>query len=127
MILISHRGNTNGKNPEKENTVSYIQQALKKGYHCEIDLCKWDGKHFYLGHDEPGEKVSLQWLGARLVWCHAKNYKTFEKYINTVSEYGPEFLELIKFAGPESSIKLDVIPSVRVDKVTLWPAVNKDS
>ena len=30
MILISHRGNTNGKNPQKENTVSYIQQALKK-------------------------------------------------------------------------------------------------
>jgi hypothetical protein len=81
MILISHRGNTNGKNPQKENTVSYIEQALKKGYHCEIDLCKWDGEYFYLGHDEPNEKVTLQWLGARLVWCHAKNYKTFEALV----------------------------------------------
>ena len=31
MILISHRGNTNGRNPEKENTIEYIEQALKKG------------------------------------------------------------------------------------------------
>ena len=87
MILISHRGNTNGKNPEKENTVSYIQQALKKGYHCEIDLCKWDGKHFYLGHDEPGEKVSLQWLGARLVWCHAKNLLALENLQKLKTKY----------------------------------------
>ena len=44
MILISHRGNIDGKNPEKENTVAYITEALDKGYHCEIDVCKFDGK-----------------------------------------------------------------------------------
>ena len=53
MILIAHRGNTNGVNPEKENTVAYIKDAIKQGYHCEIDVCKFDGKQFYLGHDEP--------------------------------------------------------------------------
>ena len=29
-ILIAHRGNTNGKQPEKENTVAYIKEALDK-------------------------------------------------------------------------------------------------
>ena len=39
MILIAHRGNVNGKNPERENTIEYIEEAIKKGYHCEIDIC----------------------------------------------------------------------------------------
>ena len=30
-ILISHRGNVNGKQPDKENTVAYIEDALEKG------------------------------------------------------------------------------------------------
>ena len=44
----------------------------------------------------------------------SKNYKTFEKYIKTVSEYGPEFLELIKFAGPEASIKLETTNATNI-------------
>jgi len=60
MILIAHRGNTNGKNTDRENTVEYIEEALKKDYHCEIDLCKFDGEQFYLGHDVPGEAVSIK-------------------------------------------------------------------
>ena len=81
MILISHRGNTNGRNPEKENTIEYIEQALKKGYHCEIDICKFDGEKFYLGHDEAGEAVTWDWLHVNKVWCHAKNYKVLEAMI----------------------------------------------
>jgi hypothetical protein len=81
MILIAHRGNTSGKNKKRENTISYIEEALKKGYHCEIDLCKFDGEKFYLGHDEPGEAVSMDWLGSRNVWCHAKEYKTLEALV----------------------------------------------
>ena len=81
MILIAHRGNTNGKQPDKENTVAYIQEALNKGYNCEIDICKWDGKTFYLGHDEPQEAVSLDWLRSRPLWCHAKTYNALEAMI----------------------------------------------
>jgi len=78
MILIAHRGNVNGKNPERENTIEYIEEAIKKGYHCEIDICKFDGEKFYLGHDIPGEAVSVQWLGSKPVWCHAKSFNALE-------------------------------------------------
>ena len=81
MILISHRGNTNGPNPKKENTIQYIEQTLKQGYHCEIDICKFDGRKFYLGHDEPGEPVSIDWLNTNQVWCHAKNYNALEALV----------------------------------------------
>jgi|TARA_B110001454_G_scaffold212180_1_gene228674 hypothetical protein len=80
MILIAHRGNTAGINPERENTVAYINEALEKGYHCEIDICKWDndlGK-FYLGHDEPTEVVDREWLKDNNLWCHAKSYNALE-------------------------------------------------
>ena len=80
-ILISHRGNLNGKQPNKENTVAYIEDALKKGYHCEIDVCKYDGEKFYLGHDEPQEAVTIKWLRDQQLWCHAKSYGALEAMI----------------------------------------------
>jgi glycerophosphoryl diester phosphodiesterase len=83
MILIAHRGNTNGVNPEKENTVAYIKDALKQGYHCEIDICKFDGKQFYLGHDEPQEAVSIEFLRDNPLWCHAKNFNALQAMIDS--------------------------------------------
>ena len=38
MILISHRGNLEGKQPEQENNPLYIYNALNKGYEVEIDV-----------------------------------------------------------------------------------------
>ena len=38
MILISHRGNINGPNPEMENNPEYIQKALDLGYDVEVDV-----------------------------------------------------------------------------------------
>jgi hypothetical protein len=51
MILISHRGNINGKQPNKENHSLYIFEAIKQGFQVEIDVWFIDGK-FKLGHDE---------------------------------------------------------------------------
>ena len=82
MIYISHRGNTNGKNPARENTKSYIDEAIAKGFDVEIDICKWDGKNFYLGHDEPQEAVSPAWLEGRPLWIHAKDHVAFHELID---------------------------------------------
>ena len=74
MILISHRGNLNGVNVEKENSVDYIKAALSQGFDVEIDV--WDifGSYF-LGHDEPQYLVKKDFLKNEHLWCHAKNIR----------------------------------------------------
>lgn len=79
MILIAHRGNINGPNPEYENSPDYIQKALDLGFYVEVDVwLKADGELF-LGHDEPQYKTTLEFLkhDERII-CHAKTINTFE-------------------------------------------------
>ena len=71
MILISHRGNINGKNIELENKPTYINNALKKGYNVEIDI--WYDIGFWLGHDKPLYPIGISFLKNKKLWCHAKN------------------------------------------------------
>ena len=71
MILISHRGNINGKNIELENKPTYINNALKKGYNVEIDI--WYDNGFWLGHDKPLYPIGISFLKNKKLWCHAKN------------------------------------------------------
>ena len=60
MILISHRGNLNGKIPENENCPDYIDKAIHSGYDVEIDIWMIDNELF-LGHDGPQYKVIYNW------------------------------------------------------------------
>jgi len=71
MILISHRGNLNGKCDE-ENHPDHIDMALTQGFDVEIDVWKVLDE-YYLGHDEPQYKVSMKFLKNEKLWCHAKN------------------------------------------------------
>ena len=61
MHLISHRGNLNGSIAEKENSPSYIDEAIKSGFHVEIDLFAI-GKTLFLGHDFPQYKIDEEFL-----------------------------------------------------------------
>jgi len=75
MHLISHRGNINGKNPDRENSPLYIKAALALGYEVEIDVWYVDGQ-WWLGHDEPTYQASadsLKYKKGTQLWCHAKN------------------------------------------------------
>ena len=88
--FISHRGNLIGKVPFKENTISYIQNALSKGYDVEIDI--WiENEVLYLGHDGPERKVTLEWLNERKdkLWIHCKSLETlsFFKELNLSFNY----------------------------------------
>ncbi len=81
MILISHRGNLNGSNPEWENDPSYIEKSLGKGFQCEVDL--WVvKKEFWLGHDKPQYKVEYKWFYKRNkeLWIHCKNKAALERF-----------------------------------------------
>lgn len=84
MKLISHRGNTFGPNPLKENSPEYIDDAIEKGFDVEIDLWGID-QFFYLGHDNPQYKISALWLYKRNknIWIHCKNYKALEVISNS--------------------------------------------
>lgn len=72
MILISHRGNINGRILENENRPNYVEDTLGLGFDVEIDVWFKDGE-FYLGHDEPQYEVDYKFLLNEKLWCHAKN------------------------------------------------------
>ena len=74
MILISHRGNLNGKQPDNENHPDYILRAITAGYDVEIDVWFVDGK-FKLGHDEPIYDFPFKLLenNFQKLWIHCKN------------------------------------------------------
>lgn len=75
MIYIAHRGNTNGPNPEKENHPDYLRDAVRKGYHVELDVWLVNGKYI-LGHDAPTYEVADHFLENDKFWCHAKDITT---------------------------------------------------
>lgn len=76
MRLIAHRGNTEGPNPELENSIPHINKAISMGYDVEIDL--WViGQDTYLGHDKPQYEVSIDYLISIIdkAWIHCKNFE----------------------------------------------------
>ena len=83
MVLISHRGNIDGKNIEFENQPSYIDDAIKLGYNVEIDVWYIDNK-LYLGHDSADYQIDIDWLKSRLskVWIHCKHLPAIEYFHN---------------------------------------------
>lgn len=88
MILISHRGNINGRILEAENHPDYINDTIKLGYDVEIDMWWIDGR-IYLGHDEPQYEVSDKWLEDRIdkLWVHCKNIELLNWIRSTELHY----------------------------------------
>jgi len=82
MILIAHRGNINGKIPERENHPDYIKEALDQGYDVEIDVWRI-GDQLFLGHDGPEYKVDESFIKNESFWHHAKNIEAIH-YLNNV-------------------------------------------
>ena len=72
VLWISHRGNINGKQPDRENHPVYIFEALAQGYWCEIDVWLTDSG-IQLGHDLPQYPVNENMLRMERLVCHAKN------------------------------------------------------
>lgn len=73
MIFISHRGNLDGPNHSRENSPHYIEECLRLGFHCEIDLRMKNGVP-HLGHDTPDYPVDAEWLRDSRLWIHVKEY-----------------------------------------------------
>ena len=88
MILISHRGNINGKNKNRENSIEYISEALNLGFDVEIDVW-WSNGYLYLGHDKPQHLIDLSWFekNKNSLWVHCKNIESVVKLQNTDFHY----------------------------------------
>jgi hypothetical protein len=79
MIYISHRGNFNGVCPERENSPEYIQEAIDRGFHVEIDL-RIKNNLPHLGHDQADYEVNEYWLhkNRNSLWIHIKEYAALQ-------------------------------------------------
>ena len=97
MILISHRGNINGRIPERENTPEYIDEAIAAGYDVEIDMRAYrvicgpqHDRHLWLGHDNADTKVDLKWLVDRRdnLWIHCKNLCALSYFTSSIKYLG---------------------------------------
>jgi len=88
MILIAHRGNIHGPNPESENNPKYIDDALSQGFNVEVDVRCIEG-NFYLGHDESQYSISVSWLRERKdnFWVHCKNLEAMEFFSNSLIDF----------------------------------------
>tara|TARA_Y100001938_G_C8024976_1_gene397476 strand:- start:49 stop:474 length:426 start_codon:yes stop_codon:yes gene_type:complete len=80
MILISHRGNIDGRNPQLENGEDYCQAAIDAGYNVEVDVWVYDDI-FWTGHYSPHHKVGNDFFLKEEVWCHAKDIETLKRLL----------------------------------------------
>ena len=51
MVIFAHRANIGGPNPDAENSLSAVQQALELGFGIETDLRRDSQKKYYIAHD----------------------------------------------------------------------------
>lgn len=74
ILLIAHRGNLNGPDPSRENHPDYIEEAIRQGYHVEIDLRMYNGQ-LMLGHDKPQYEIDFMFLHNNIskLWIHCKD------------------------------------------------------
>lgn len=87
MLLISHRGNIDGKQPNRENHPDYIEEALNRRFDVEVDVWYID-ETLWLGHDEPQYEVNFKWFfdRAHQLWIHCKNVEAVQYFLSNDSQ-----------------------------------------
>jgi hypothetical protein len=80
-IIISHLGNIDGAQPEHENKLSYVEKALKAGWHVCIDVVFHHGT-FILPYDGGFNSVSPGFLSKHRIWCRAHDPETLDALCN---------------------------------------------
>jgi hypothetical protein len=76
-IIISHLGNIDGRNEERENTLPYIQEALKAGWHVCIEVVFRNG-NFLLPHIHGMTPVPPALLSKQRVWVRTHDAETLD-------------------------------------------------
>jgi hypothetical protein len=84
---IAHRGLISGPNHEAENSMTTITEWCRQGKASELDIW-WCKGAFWIGHDEPREPVSPEFLNSEYLWIHAKNAEAFYRLQKLSNERG---------------------------------------
>lgn len=88
MLKISHRGNVNGPDLEKENSIEQIFIAIGKGFDVEVDVWVVDGLIFF-GHDYPKYLID-DFIIKKIknsAWFHCKNLEALLFFANNPVPY----------------------------------------
>ena len=80
-IIIANLGNTDGRNLELENTLPYVQKALKEGWHVCINVVFHCG-NFVLPFDGGFHVAPPALLSKQRVWCRAFDADTVDALCN---------------------------------------------
>jgi hypothetical protein len=134
MILIAHRGNTDGKFESYENEPNYIDKAINEGFDVEVDVWYTKTEQFgwmlFLGHDEPQYGVDFKWFRDRIskLWIHCKNIKSVVYF----QECGYEFNY---FWHQEDTVTLTSLNHIWAypgnqpikNSIAVMPEINNDS
>ena len=81
-LLISHRGNINGIDQEKENSPDYIEKALEKGFHVLVDVFLIGQKLIALGCDGPRYATTIDFLKNRKIIVRAQSIECLDFLIS---------------------------------------------
>ena len=83
MKLIAHRACIFGPDNDIENKNKSIKYCISKKFDVEIDVFFYKNK-IYLGHDEPKEKINIQFLleNSKKLWIHCKNLDSLHYLIS---------------------------------------------
>jgi hypothetical protein len=84
---IAHRGLIDGPNHEIENSMTTITEWCRQGKASELDIW-WHKGAFWIGHDEPRERISKEFLHSEYLWIHAKNAEAFYQLQKLSNEKG---------------------------------------
>lgn len=93
MIVIAHRGNLNGPNPELENSPDYLRKAVYE-HDCLVEYDLWvdNDDQFWLGHDKPQYKTDWKFIREMDEWAyvHCKNHQALSTLLADL-KYGQFF------------------------------------
>lgn len=80
-ILISHLGNINGPQPDKENRLAYLQAALAAGWHVCADVVFYQGS-FLLPFDGGFNIAPPSFFSKQRVWSRCHDTDTLDALCN---------------------------------------------
>jgi len=78
MIIIAHRGLTDGPDIALQNNPEQISRAFVLGFDAEVDVWYIESD-WWLGHDGPEYKVDEGFILRPGLWIHCKNLPAWNK------------------------------------------------